>query len=154
MNDSVSKPNAANSVLKGIGIIIALGVAMTVTFDAMRQRIILEVEQVVSVADGDTFTIMAEGQEQRVRFRGVDTPELSEPKCGRERELALQARQFVIEQLNAAQRITLIELDRTGDRYGRWLAYVYVDGESLVQRTIDAGLGRVYEGGPRSGWCE
>ena len=120
----------------------------------MRQRIILEVEEVVSVADGDTFTIMAEGQEQRVRFRGVDTPELSDPKCSRERELALQARQFVIEQLDAAQRITLIELDRAGDRYGRWLAYVYVDGESLAQQTIDAGLGRAYDGGLRSGWCE
>ena len=98
--------------------------------------------EVVTVHDGDTITIRYEGTAQRVRFRGIDTPELWKPRCRREAELAARARAFVRARLRAARTVTLAEVDTRSDPYGRWLASVYVDGQSLAAMTIQAGLGR------------
>ena len=110
--------------------------------------------EVVTVHDGDTITIRYEGAEQRVRFRGIDTPELWKPRCRREAELAARARAFVWARLRAARTITLVDVDTRSDPYGRWLAWVYVDGQSLATLTIEAGLGRPWRaGGGRNNWC-
>lgn len=99
---------------------------------------------VVRVHDGDTITIRYQGAEQRVRFKGVDTPELWKPRCRREARRAARARAFVRSRLRAAGTITLVEVETRSDPYGRWLAWVYVDGQSLAALTIQAGLGRCW----------
>ena len=114
----------------------------------------LSAADVVRVHDGDTITIRYQGAEQRVRFRGIDTPELWKPRCRREARLAAQARSFVQSRLRAAGTIRLVEVDTRSDPYGRWLAWVYVDGQSLAALTVQAGLGRRWRagGGPNK-WC-
>lgn len=105
---------------------------------------------VVRVHDGDTITIRYQGAEQQVRFKGLDTPELWKPRCRREARLAARAQAFVRSRLRAAGTITLVEVDTRADPYGRWLAWVYVDGQSLATLTIEAGLGRRWRAGGRS----
>ena len=114
----------------------------------------LPASDVVRVHDGDTITIRYQGAEQRVRFRGIDTPELWKPRCRQEAQLAARARAFVRSRLRAARTIRLVEVDARSDPYGRWLAWVYVDGQSLAALTIQAGLGRRWRaGGGRNNWC-
>ena len=140
--------------MKAVGIIFSLLATLVVGFAMTRDRIVFTDEEVTSIYDGDTFTIRTvNGAKQSVRFRGVDTPELKDPQCEAERVLARQAKEFVVARVRAAQRVTLLDIDKTGDRYGRWLAWVYVDGENLALMTIAAGLGRPYDGGTRESWC-
>jgi len=110
------------------------------------------VEKVANIYDGDTMTIVHEGEMQRVRLRGIDTPELSEPKCERERELARAAKEFTVEQLRRAHTVSLVNIDPNEDRYGRWIATVLVDGVSLNDLIVVEGHGRVWRG-RRENWC-
>lgn len=139
--------------MKWFGIIVALFSTLVIGFDAVRDDIIFTVEEVTTIYDGDTFTVQVGDIKQPVRFRGVDTPELKDPKCEQEKQLARKAKEFVVTRVRAAQRVTLLDLDKTSDKYGRWLAWVYVDGQSLADMIINAGLGRAYDGGKRECWC-
>jgi endonuclease YncB( thermonuclease family) len=92
------------------------GTRMTVAPDAIR------------VWDGDTFYVGAE----TFRLRGIDTPELHEPRghAARERLRALlHSRQVVI-------------VRRGHDVYGRSLADVYVTGRSVARRLRAEGFAK------------
>ena len=110
------------------------------------------VESVANVYDGDTITIIHEGEFQRVRLRGIDTPELKEPQCDRELELARAAKEFTVSRLRQADKVELVNIDPNEDRWGRWIATVYVDGVSLNDLIVVEGYGRVWRG-RRESWC-
>ncbi|TWT04826.1 thermonuclease family protein [Planomicrobium sp. CPCC 101079] len=98
--------------------------------------------EVTSVIDGDTIKIMFQGKEETVRYLLVDTPETNHPTLG-EQPLgkdATQENKRIIESGDVS-----IEFD-VGDRfddYGRLLAYIYVDGESVQEQMLKSGLARV-----------
>jgi len=79
----------------------------------------------VDVVDGDTIKVRLGGEVETVRYIGMDTPETVHPTRGPEpygEEASEQNRQLV-----AGERVRL-EFDvEKRDRYGRLLAYVYVD---------------------------
>ncbi len=117
---------------------------------------------ITNVYDGDTFTIEAAlvlvygdettviDQSVSVRVDGVDTPEIR-GKCDEEKALALEAKQFA-EQWLAAGPVELRNI-RQGKYAGRVVAEVWRDGERLSAALVNAGLGRVYDGRRRDGWC-
>ncbi len=77
------------------------------------------------VVDGDTILVRAGGRTMDVRLLGIDTPETVDPRrpvgC-----YGPQASAFV-KQLLTGRRV-LLRYDRElRDRYGRTLAYVYLD---------------------------
>lgn len=88
---------------------------------------------VVRVVDGDTIVVRIGEREERVRYIGVNTPELHHPKRGEEpggREAARVNRALV-----EGTRVRL-EFDvRHRDRYRRLLAYVWV-GEFMVNAEL------------------
>lgn len=90
---------------------------------------------VTRVVDGDTIwvALAADGRVEKVRYIGMDTPELHHPARGEEsggREAADLNRRLV---LGKAVRL---ELDvRERDRYQRLLAYVWV-GDLLVNAEL------------------
>lgn len=106
--------------------------------------------KLIFVYDGDTAMFWLDGKKQKVRFIGVDTPELH-GDCKRERRLAKAAKKFTNQQLKTAKKITLETQGR--DRYKRLLAKVYVDGKRLDKIIIKAKHGRKYAGGKRKSWC-
>lgn len=113
---------------------------------------------VVGVTDGDTLTIVLPGlpaplNPVAVRLRRADAPESGgRAKCAAERELAEQATRFTRRAIATARRIEFAQ--PRWDKYGgRIDAEVWVDGESLADRLIAAGLARHYDGGRRGGWC-
>ena len=88
---------------------------------------------VVRVVDGDTIYVQLAGRVEKIRYIGVNTPEIRHPIKGEEpggREAADVNRRIV-----GDQRVRL-ELDvRTRDRYGRLLAYVWV-GDMMVNAEL------------------
>lgn len=92
----------------------------------------------VKVVDGDTAWFDIDGQETKVRFLYIDTPESTttiEP-YGKE------ASEFVSNELNNAEKIEL-ELNVDGDeydKYDRLLAWIFVDNELLQEKIAKNGL--------------
>jgi len=88
---------------------------------------------VVRIVDGDTIHVRIGARIEKVRYIGVNTPELHHPTKGEEpggREASEVNRQLV-----AGKRVRL-ELDvQERDRYGRLLAYVWV-GDLMVNAEL------------------
>ena len=106
--------------------------------------------------DGDTCTVTIPdvhpvfGLKIRVRVAGIDTPEIR-GKCASEKSRAIKARDAARTMMANAEQIDLRNVER--GQYFRIVADVMVDGVSLGERLIEAGLARRYDGGKRKGWC-
>lgn len=88
---------------------------------------------VLRVLDGDTIEVELGGERERVRYIGIDTPEMGDERP-EIRALALEAR-WANARLVEGRRVRL-ELDvEKRDRYGRLLAYVWV-GDTLVNEAL------------------
>lgn len=87
---------------------------------------------VLAVIDGDTIEVLVDGRRERVRYIGMDTPEVwpaDQIECYGPEASARNA------QLVAGQRVEL-ESDLTDrDRYGRLLRYVWL-GETFVNAEL------------------
>lgn len=88
---------------------------------------------VVRVVDGDTVHVRVGARIEKVRYIGVNTPEVHHPTKGAEpggHEATRENARLV------AERRVRLELDvQTRDRYGRLLAYVWV-GEVMVNAEL------------------
>ncbi|OIQ59720.1 thermonuclease precursor [Moorella thermoacetica] len=82
---------------------------------------------VTSVADGDTLHVKINGREEKVRLIGVNTPEISHPDLGiKEQPYGKEAAAYTQKRL--AGRQVYLELDvGERDKYGRLLAYVWLE---------------------------
>lgn len=89
--------------------------------------------RVVRVIDGDTIHVQINGRIEKVRYIGVNTPEVHHPTKGEQpggREAAA-----VNGALVSGKRLRL-ELDvQARDRYGRLLAYVWI-GDVMVNAEL------------------
>ena len=108
--------------------------------------------------DGDTITFNLPsllpiiGEEISIRVNGIDTPEIK-GKCEKEKYDAKQAQQKVADILKDAEQIDLKNMER--GKYFRIAADVIVDGESLADMLIEAGMAVKYDGGKKTHkWCE
>ena len=95
------------------------------------------------VVDGDTIIIEMNGKQERVRLIGVDTPETKHPKKPVER-FGKEASDFTTRMVEG-KKVTLEYDQEKRDKYGRLLAYVYLeDGTSLNAEIIKQGYGFAY----------
>ena len=108
--------------------------------------------------DGDTVTFNLPslhpiiGEKISIRVNGIDTPEIK-GKCEKEKYDAKQAKEMVADILKDAEQITLKNMER--GKYFRIAADVIVDGESLADVLIEAGMAVRYDGGKKNyKWCE
>ncbi|MCO7127629.1 thermonuclease family protein [Sporolactobacillus shoreicorticis] len=98
--------------------------------------------KVTKVVDGDTFQVLYQKKVTTVRVLLIDTPETHHPKLGVQPygpEASAQAHRLL-----DGKTVTL-ELAKNGgrDKYGRLLAYVFVDGKSFESLQLAGGLARV-----------
>lgn len=88
---------------------------------------------VIRVLDGDTIEVELGGERERIRYIGIDTPEMGDTRPAI-RALAFEARQANA-RLVEGRRVRLeLDVDKR-DRYGRLLAYVWV-GDTLVNEAL------------------
>lgn len=105
--------------------------------------------QVVAFNDGDTISVRIDGNDETVRFIGVDTPETHDPRkpvqC-----FGQAASEFTKKLIgNQPVRLETDPLSSTRDRYNRLLRYVYLPDGRLVQaEIIKAGYGFAYTSFP------
>jgi endonuclease YncB( thermonuclease family) len=83
-----------------------------------------EIGEVVKVSDGDTITVRVNGREDRIRFCGIDAPEVGhEGKPGQ--PLGEESREMLRSLISAAGNQVIIS-PAERDRYGRLVAEVFV----------------------------
>ncbi len=93
------------------------------------------------VVDGDTLVLT---NDARVRLIGADTPETVKPDCPVE-PWGPEATQFTRDFVGGGT--VRLQLDRERvDKYGRFLAYVWVGDRMLNEELIRAGLARAKTG--------
>ncbi|HWA99661.1 MAG TPA: thermonuclease family protein [Pirellulales bacterium] len=91
------------------------------------------------VIDGDTLLL---SNHARVRLMGVNTPETVKPNHAIE-PWGLEAKQFTEQFIAAAAGRVNLRFDRERvDRYGRFLAYVWIGDQMLNEELLRAGLAR------------
>lgn len=94
--------------------------------------------------DGDTAKFDMNGEIIKVRFLAVDTPESVHP-TKEVQAYGVEASNFTKEKLKNAKTIEL-EFDNNSDKtdkYGRYLAWIWVDGELLQDLLVKEGLAKV-----------
>ncbi len=138
-------------------LICASLITLSLSAQAKTQYGTVTVSKVISVYDGDTFRVNIDslppivGKNIPIRVNGVDTPEIR-GKCQYEKDLALEARDFVRAKLANAKEIKLTNLQR--GKYFRVVANVVVDGVSLEKELLDNKLAYEYSGGKKLSWCK
>jgi micrococcal nuclease len=97
---------------------------------------------VTRVVDGDTIHVSLAGQDETVRYIGVDTPESVKP--GTPVQCFAKAASAANERLVHGRRVRLAYDAERRDRYGRLLAYVYrAEDDAFVNaRLVQDGYAR------------
>ena len=103
--------------------------------------------------DGDTCYVTYKGKNDKVRLLGLDTPEISNPKCEQEYALGIDARNFVNNLISEGVSIKF-KTEYNRDFFGRILSYIVVDGENVSKKMVSNGLGVIYDRGNKKDWCE
>ena len=95
--------------------------------------------QDIKITDGDTIKIDGE----RIRFSGIDTPELKQTciKDGENNSCGLKAKQILIDKIGK-NKVKCIEEGR--DRYKRILAECFNNNESLSSYLVRSGYAFAY----------
>lgn len=136
------------------GVIVLGGLILASRFDEARPRSLdapaAFTATVVRVIDGDTVVL---DNGERLRYIGIDTPELHHPTKGVE-ALADEARRFNAS-LVLRQRVT-VECDvERRDRYGRLLGYCFLkDGTFVNAELVRQGFAKPYTVPPNIKYVE
>lgn len=91
--------------------------------------------KVVGVTDGDSITVMHDGKGEKIRLYGIDCPE-------KRQAYGKKAKQFTSEMV--FKKIVNVK-PITKDRYGRTIAWISIDGASLNEGLLEAGLAWHYK---------
>jgi micrococcal nuclease len=101
--------------------------------------------RVVRVVDGDTVVVDIGGTSTKLRLIGLDTPEVVDPRKPVQcfgKEASTKAKELLE---GARVRIEMDTSQGTVDKYGRTLAYVYMeDGTLFNKKMISDGYGHEY----------
>jgi len=92
---------------------------------------VFHVERVI---DGDTAII----GNHSVRFLGINAPETTSKEF-----YSQEAKNFLKKEIGK-KNVTLVFTNERTDKYGRWLAYVFLDGENINVKMVENGYAYYY----------
>ncbi|PAL18293.1 thermonuclease family protein [Peribacillus simplex] len=99
--------------------------------------------EIIKVIDGDTVKIkMTNGNEETVRLLLIDTPETVHPSKPVQ-PFGPEASKFAKELMPSGSKVEVETGIGERDKYGRLLAYFYVDGKMVNKLLLEKGLARV-----------
>lgn len=97
---------------------------------------------IVKVVDGDTIKVELNNKIETVRLLLIDTPESVKPNTPAQ-PFGKEASDFMKKTLI---KDTVVDIERGNpdrDKYGRLLAYVWLDGENINKKLISEGYARI-----------
>ena len=98
--------------------------------------------EVVRVVDGDTFVIEYEGKQEKVRLIGIDTPESVHPDEEKNTEFGDEVSNYSKNILTGKEVLLEFDVEKR-DKYGRLLAYVYLDGQMYNKILLEKGYAKI-----------
>lgn len=122
-----------------VGLIILFGY---IGNDFGKQAIARTPAKVINVVDGDTIRVKYEtGQQESIRLIGIDTPETHHPSkpvgC-----FGPEAENFTRITLDGKEVSLEYDIEKM-DKYGRTLAYVYLDNNRFNDELLRQGFAKV-----------
>lgn len=101
---------------------------------------------VTKVIDGDTVDLdvdlgLRTHVQTRFRLSGIDAPE-------RATEAGKTTKAWLVERIEGKQVEITTHKDAT-EKYGRWMAAIFLGGVNVNMEMVDKGLARYYDGGRR-----
>lgn len=98
--------------------------------------------KVVRVVDGDTFVVEFNGKDEKVRLIGVDTPESVHADSSKNTKEGVLVSDYSKSKLTG--KTVRLEFDvQERDKYGRLLAYVYIDDEMYNKHLLEIGYAKI-----------
>lgn len=132
----------------GLQIIFYLPFTILLFFNCSKENKSENTIVIVKIIDGDTFQVLFNGKKESVRLIGIDTPETRrnrKAKKDAERtnedleaiiEMGKSSKKFLQSLIKEGDTITL-EFDvQERDRYGRLLAYAYLDDGRMINEIV------------------
>lgn len=123
--------------------------ATLITFYLIQSFCLASQYKVTRVTDGDTITVISNGQKLTIRLVGIGAPETSKKKY----EPGQPFSQKSTKQLTGLVLHKFVDIVSYGeDRYGRTLGVVYCEGMNINLEMVKTGLAEVYRGKPARGF--
>ena len=97
----------------------------------------------VKAVDGDTAKLSVKGRTYTFRFLAVDTPETVKPNTP-VAFMGKRASDYTKSELKKAKKIQIQYDGNKTDKYGRKLAWIWVDGKLLQDKLVKKGYARIY----------
>lgn len=98
--------------------------------------------KVIRVVDGDTIKISFNDKQETIRLIGVDTPESVHSDSNKNIPEGSIASDYTKDRLEGKE--VKLEFDvQPKDKYGRYLAYVYIDGKMFNKELLEKGYARL-----------
>jgi len=102
--------------------------------------------KVLKVFDGDTFLIWVQGQEEHVRLREIDAPEVTNKNKMGQEPWGRRAREFARSKVKGKTVRLEIEEGDERDNYHRLLAYVFLNHTFINREMVSSGNAFFYSG--------
>jgi len=119
----------AKAMMRRNTLFLAVSLSLLLLFPASG---FAEIVRFLNVIDGDSIRVVHLGDAREIRLIGMDAPEFGQ-------EYGTQAKAFTLR--FCFQKTLRLEYDREKkDRYGRFLAYVWVGDKMLNEELVRAGL--------------
>ena len=132
--NTLLKLKSKNHKLFLVGVLLlSIAVGLVIGYSLWHESDTLEKALVVSVIDGDTIELQGG---RRVRYLGIDTPELGEYYADEATARNIELVEGKIVELQSGKR--------DEDEYGRLLRYVYVDGVFVNAELVAQGYATAY----------
>lgn len=109
--------------------------------------------KVKRVVDGDTFIIIDNNKQVRIRLIGIDTPESVNPDNSKNCPYGKTASLYTTN-LIQGKEISLEYDEKKTDDYGRTLAYAYIDGEMINYKIVENGYAVAKEYPPNTKYAK
>ena len=126
----------------------ATNILSTVSVDNASSKMFLSTETVdkdkvklSKCVDGDTAWFILNEEKIKVRFLAIDTPE----STNKIEPYGKEAAKYTCDMLTSATNIELEYDDESDkvDKYGRYLAWIIIDGENLQMKLVENGYAEV-----------
>lgn len=125
------------------GIIATILVYLSSLFTPSSTPINSTEAKVLNIIDGDTLKVLYKNREERVRMLGIDTPESVHPDPNKNTEDGKIASSITKKFLSNKTVKLEFEGDHK-DKYGRLLAYVWLDNNMINLKLVSDGYAKVF----------